>query len=72
MNQMKCLFVKTDIKSQVPGSWGWCAPPGISNDLKKTLQCSASTSPEIQEFSGISGIFKDRKRAFREYQNVRN
>ena len=27
---------------------------------------SASTSPEIQEFSGILGIFKDRKSTFRE------
>ena len=28
------------------------------------LYCSASTSPEIQEFSGIFGIFKDIKNKF--------
>ena len=36
------------------------------------IELSASTSPEIQEFSGIFGIFKDRKSTFRELNNFRN
>ena len=31
-----------------------------------SVSCSAFTSPEIQEFSGILGIFKDRKGTFQE------
>ena len=30
---------------------------------------SASTSPEIQEFSGIFGIFKDKKKSWEEKKN---
>ena len=38
----------------------------IASEQNKSLMTlpSASTSPEIQEFSGILGIFQDRKSTF--------